>query len=80
MALADVELLRLGAGTGSGEALGDPGDAEAAAPSARATLRVTLRQAVYLTAADNFGREIRLLVRPPGDRGTAAAETSAAEL
>ena len=79
MALADVELLRLGAGTeGGGEALGDPGDAEAAGPSARATLRVTLRQAVYLTAADNFGREIRLLVRPPGDRGRVAAETSAA--
>ena len=38
------------------------------------------RRPVYLTAADNFGREIRLLVRPPGDRGTAAAETSAAEL
>ena len=81
VALADVELLRLGAGTeGGGEALGDAGDAEAAGPSARATLRVTLRQAVYLTAADNFGREIRLLVRPPGDRGRVAAETSAAEL
>ena len=35
---------------------------------ARATLRVTLRQAVYLTAAESFGREVRLLVRPPGDR------------
>jgi pilus assembly protein CpaB len=34
----------------------------------RATLRVTLRQAVYLTAAESFGREVRLLVRPPGDR------------
>ena len=37
-------------------------------PAALATLRVTLRQAVYLTAADNFAREIRLLARPPGDR------------
>jgi pilus assembly protein CpaB len=35
---------------------------------ALATLRVTLRQAVYLTAAESFGREVRLLVRPPGDR------------
>jgi pilus assembly protein CpaB len=34
-----------------------------------ATLRVTARQAVYLTAAANFAHEIRLLVRPPGDRG-----------
>jgi pilus assembly protein CpaB len=33
-----------------------------------ATLRVTARQAVYLTAAANFAKEIRLLVRPPGDR------------
>jgi pilus assembly protein CpaB len=33
-----------------------------------ATLRVTARQAVYLTAASNFAKEIRLLVRPPGDR------------
>jgi len=24
---------------------------------------------VYLTAAENFGREVRLVVRPPGDRG-----------
>jgi pilus assembly protein CpaB len=42
---------------------------------ALATLRVTARQAVYVTAAANFAREIRLLVRPPGDRkriGTAA--------
>ena len=33
-----------------------------------ATLRVTVRQAVYLTAAQNFAREIRLLARAPGDR------------
>jgi hypothetical protein len=33
-----------------------------------ATLRVTAREAVYLTAAANFAHEIRLLVRPPGDR------------
>ena len=33
-----------------------------------ATLRVPLRDAVYLTAATSFGRDARLLVRPPGDR------------
>jgi pilus assembly protein CpaB len=33
-----------------------------------ATLRVTLRQAVYLTAAQNFAQEVRLLPRPAGDR------------
>jgi pilus assembly protein CpaB len=34
-----------------------------------ATLRVTVRQAVYLTAAQNFAQEVRLLPRPGGDRG-----------
>ncbi|HYV14693.1 MAG TPA: Flp pilus assembly protein CpaB [Conexibacter sp.] len=33
-----------------------------------ATLRVSLRQAVYLAAAQSFARELRLLVRAPGDR------------
>lgn len=36
-----------------------------------ATLRVTVRQAVYLTAAQNFAQEVRLLPRPAGDRGAA---------
>ena len=46
-----------------------------------ATLRVTLRQAVYLTAAENFAREVRLLARPPGDRERDdAAEVAAGEL
>jgi pilus assembly protein CpaB len=36
-----------------------------------ATLRVTVRQAVYLTAAQNFAQEVRLLPRPSGDRGGA---------
>ena len=33
-----------------------------------ATLRVSVRQAVYLAAAGSFAREIRLLARAPGDR------------
>jgi pilus assembly protein CpaB len=44
-----------------------------------ATLRATARQAVYLTAAATFAHQIRLLVRPPGDReriGPAAVRTS----
>jgi pilus assembly protein CpaB len=55
VALEDAELLGLGVASGE----------EA---HALATLRVTARQAVYLTAAANFAAEIRLLVRPPGDR------------
>jgi pilus assembly protein CpaB len=65
VALEDVELLALG-GASAGAAL----DAEGAAATATAlaTLRVSARQAVYLTAAQNFAREIRLLPRPAGDR------------
>ena len=78
VALADVELMALRADAAGGYS---DADAEGTAPSALATLRVTLRQAVYLTAADNFGREIRLLARPPGDRtGGAGEAVSAAEL
>ena len=33
-----------------------------------ATLRVTAAQAVYLAAAQSFARDVRLLVRAPGDR------------
>jgi len=36
-----------------------------------ATLRLSVRQAVYLTAAQNFAQEVRLLPRPAGDRGGA---------
>jgi pilus assembly protein CpaB len=65
LALEDVELLGLREG-GSGASEG-----ASAKATATATLRVTLRQAVYLTAAENFAREVRLLPRPPGDRGRA---------
>jgi pilus assembly protein CpaB len=72
VALVDVQLLAL-RGDPAGGAYGAAGDEASPVPGALATLRVTLRQAVYLTAADNFGREIRLLARPPGDRTRAAA-------
>ena len=66
VALEDVELLDL---RESGpEAAGGDGDGAAARATARATLRVTARQAVYLTAAESFAREVRLLPRPVGDR------------
>jgi pilus assembly protein CpaB len=82
MALAGVELLQL-AETGGG--YGDPGgsastDPTSTGPTALGTLRVTLRQAIYLTAADNFAREIRLLARPPRDRSPAGAAVSQGQL
>jgi len=72
LALEDVQLL--GFRAGGGEAAASGGDAGRRAPTGVATLRVTLRQAVYLTAAENFAREVRLLPRPPGDRGRLGRE------
>jgi pilus assembly protein CpaB len=66
LALEDVELL--GARPGEGADAGGAGAGAAAHATAIATLRVTLREAVLLTAAQSFAREIRLLVRPPGER------------
>ena len=69
LALQDVELLGLRGGGGGGAPApeGDDHAGEGAQATSRATLRVTLRQAVYLTAAQNFAREVRLLSRPAGD-------------
>jgi pilus assembly protein CpaB len=76
VALEGVELLGLRAGA---DVAGYRADAEGGAPAATAlaTLRVTLRQAVYLTAAENFGREVRLVVRPPGDRARSSGALTA---
>jgi pilus assembly protein CpaB len=79
VALEDVELVGLQAPSGE-EVAAEPTAGGASAPSALATLRVTARQAVYLTAAANFAQEVRLLPRPPGDRrrvGAAAVEAGA---
>jgi pilus assembly protein CpaB len=75
VAIAGAELLALRP-AGDAEA---PEHAGAAIPSegarAIATLRVTLRQAVYLTAAQNFAREVRLLARAPMDGRRAGRAT-----
>jgi pilus assembly protein CpaB len=71
VALEDVELLALGPAAGEAAAGAGPeagADGARAAASAMATLRVRPLEAVYLAAAQNYARELRLLVRPPGDR------------
>jgi pilus assembly protein CpaB len=72
MALAGAELLHVADSgrykTGSDKA------------AALATLRVSLRQAIYLTAADNFATEIRLLPHPPGDHSRAGGAVSQGQL
>jgi pilus assembly protein CpaB len=57
LALEDVEVLAAHAARGGDDA----------GPQVAATLRVTVRQAVYLAAAGAFAREIRLLPRAAGD-------------
>ncbi len=73
LALEDVELLALGGSEATAARPADDGPGEgtgaAATASTTATLRVTQRQAVYMSAAQNFAREVRLLPRPAGDRG-----------
>jgi pilus assembly protein CpaB len=66
LALEDVEVLDA-APAGTGDAGAGGGRPE---PDGRvdASLRVTLRQAVYLAAAQDFARELRLLPRSDGDR------------
>ncbi|MBA2419650.1 MAG: Flp pilus assembly protein CpaB [Thermoleophilaceae bacterium] len=78
LALESVELLDLRPGAGGAGAAEDSEgsgpvsrEGAAATATATATLRVSTRQAVYLTAAQNFAREVRLLPRPAGDRGRA---------
>lgn len=64
LALEAVELLSARPG-------GEPGSAAEGAEAAGTTLamlRVTLRQAVFLAAAQSFAREIRLLPRAPSER------------
>jgi len=71
LALEDVEVLAAAAvaagdaGSGRGDRV--PGERVAV------SLRVTLRQAVYLAAMQDFARELRLLPRSEGDRARGRA-------
>ena len=68
LALEDVEVLAVG---------GAPAAESDGAARVAASLRVTLRQAVYLAAAQSFAREVRLLPRAPGDRARGRAGMAA---
>jgi pilus assembly protein CpaB len=61
LAVADVQVLAVAAAASD-----DPG------PHVAVQLRVSVRQAVYLAAAQSFARDIRLLPRPAGDHGPGA--------
>ncbi|MDX6676702.1 MAG: pilus assembly protein CpaB [Solirubrobacteraceae bacterium] len=71
LALEDVEVL-----DAAPIAAADAPPARGEAPAGErvaASLRVTLRQAVYLAAAQDFARELRLLPRAAGDRSRGSA-------
>jgi pilus assembly protein CpaB len=66
LALEDVEVLAAAPATAA------EADAQGG-PRVALSLRVTLRQAVYLAAAQSFARELRVLPRGAGDRRRGAA-------
>ncbi len=68
LVVADAEVL----------AVALPAPEDAGASSGEAVLRVSSRQALRVTAALNFAREVRLLVRPLDEVGTPAGPRSVA--
>ena len=66
LALEDVEVL-------SAAAAPDAAHDDAGSPRVAASLRVSVRQAVFLAAAQSFARDIRLLPRASGDERRGAA-------
>jgi pilus assembly protein CpaB len=69
LALENAEVLTVGDAPSSGE---DGGGGRISI-----ALRVTVKQAVYLAAAQNFASELRVLPRAPDDEGKGAAGTTA---
>ncbi|ADB52204.1 RcpC/CpaB family pilus assembly protein [Conexibacter woesei] len=69
LALEDVEVLAAAAPPAAEIGADDAG----AGARVAASLRVTVRQAVYLAAAQSFARELRLLPRAPQDRARGRA-------
>ena len=69
VALEDAEVLAARAASGDE-------DGSAAGERVAVSLRVTMRQAVYLAAAQSFARELRLLPRAAGDRRHGLAGTT----
>jgi pilus assembly protein CpaB len=67
LALEDVEVLAARAAPPAASA------EQEGASRVAASLRVSVRQAVYLAAAQSFARDVQLLARAPGDRAAGRA-------
>ena len=65
LALEDTEVLAVAPAQASSSS-------DVSLPRVSLDLRVSLRQAVFLAAAQSFARELRVLPRPAGDRGRGA--------
>jgi pilus assembly protein CpaB len=72
VALEDAEVLAVRAAPAADDGGGGAGPSDRVAVS----LRTTVRQAVYLAAAQSFARELRLLPRAAGDRRHGLAGTT----
>jgi len=73
LALEDVRVLDAAPVAGDAASARRAGARPAPGVRVAASLRVTLRQAVYLAAAQDFARELRLLPRADGDRARGQA-------
>lgn len=73
LALEDIEVIAAAPLASGDQSAGATAGKGAAGPRVAASLRVTLRQAVYLAAVQDFARELRLLPRAPGDRSRGRA-------
>ncbi|HVF77308.1 MAG TPA: SAF domain-containing protein [Solirubrobacteraceae bacterium] len=71
LALEDIEVIAATALGADDASVGKGG--VAAGPRVAASLRVSVRQAVYLAAVQDFARELRLLPRATGDHGRGRA-------
>lgn len=73
LALENAEVVAVAPAPGAGDTAGGSGGRIAV------SLRVTVRQAVYLAAAQNFASELRVLPRSPGDDADGAAGLAASD-
>ncbi len=77
LALENAEVVAAAPAPGDGDAAGGSGGG--GGTRIMVSLRVTVRQAVYLAAAQNFASELRVLPRSPGDDADGAAGLAASD-
>lgn len=79
LALENAEVVAVAPTAGDGDAAGGSRGGGGGGTRIMVSLRVTVRQAVYLAAAQNFATELRVLPRSPGDETDGAAGLAASD-